>query len=79
METCGWFYFSISIMWRLATPDNGTGYSNNKMMCSDGKIAYCKDATEQFEQGYSYDGCKISGNYLIGRQNKLKVIHERLS
>ena len=41
--------FSISIMWRLATPDNGTGYSNNKMMCSDGKIAYCKDATEQFE------------------------------
>ena len=49
MDTCGWFYFSISVMGQLATPDNGTGYRNNKMMCSDGKIAYCKDATEQFE------------------------------
>ena len=79
MDTCGWFYFSISATQHLATPDNGTGYSNNKMMCSDGKIAYCKDATEQFEQGQSYDGCKILGNYLIGRQNKSKVIHKRLN
>ena len=50
MEIFGWFYlFEISVMRHFASPDNGTGYRNNKMMCSDGKIAYCKDATEQFE------------------------------
>ena len=53
MENFGWFYFLISAMCRFATPDNGTGYRNNKMTCSDGRIAYCSSneegyASEQF-------------------------------
>ena len=49
MDTFGLFYSSISVIYHFATPDNGTGYSNNKMTCSDGRIAYCPSN----EEGYA--------------------------
>ena len=42
------FIFSISFICYFATPDNGTGYSNNKMTCSDGRIAYCPSNEERY-------------------------------
>ena len=42
-------FFSISFICNFATPDNGTGYSNNKMTCSDDRIAY----SPSNEEGYA--------------------------
>ena len=47
------FYIFISVMRHYTIPDNGTGYRNNKMTCSDRRIAYCSTneecyASEQF-------------------------------
>ena len=47
-----------------ATPRNGTGYRHNKMICTDGSIAYCSlteecYASEPFAYGELYDGCRL--------------------
>ena len=59
--------FFILVMCDCATPGNGTGYDKNQMICSDGSIAYCSHdeecyATEPFEYGKLYDGCRQGGD-----------------
>ena len=55
-------------MCKCDTPANGTGYHKNKITCTDGSIAYCSSneecyATDEFEYGKLYDGCRLPGNY----------------
>ena len=60
------FLFSFQLCAISRIPDNGTGYRNNKMTCSDGRIAYCSTneecyASEQFGQV----NCMIATEYQV--------------
>ena len=65
MEMFGWFYlFEISVMRHYAIPDNGTGYRNNKMTCSDGRIAYCSTNEECYASAqFGWDNCMMDTEY----------------
>ena len=43
--------------------------NNNQMTCSDGSIKYCGAdeecfATQPFDYGKLYDGCRLIGNFM---------------
>ena len=59
----------ITVTCDCTSPGKGEGYMNNKMNCTDGSVAYCAlneecYATESFEYGKLYEGCRLPGNIL---------------
>ena len=51
-------------MCHFATPDNGTGYRNNKMTCSDRRIAYCSTNEECYaSEQFGWYNCMMATEY----------------
>ena len=63
-------FIFVSVMCDCATPRSGTGYKHNKMICSDGSIAYCSVneecyASEPFAYGELYAGCRSGNSFVL--------------
>ena len=64
----------VSVTCICATPGYGAGYRNNKMICTDGFIAYCAPdeecyETKSFNYEQLYDGCRPPGIFYISKTN----------